>query len=385
MVDTATLDPPARPPASRHSGVTLQMEVRLKEDGEVVEREIVQESDLTPHKAEVWLHGCLRQGLPDVAMEQCTFKVLPPNAQKTESPSHRFRMAATLPAGKTVSLPFTTRGLSFVASRAAKRLLAAGVVTSEDTLHYGLELLQLNPARAGESAAEAPKVGHFVIKSAPPPHLSVPLAPLMKDARQVGETDALDYPVFYTEEAYAAAERFARRGTASNPPVETGCVLIGPLCACPETKEFFSVITTAIEASDAEEDEYAMTYSARTWQRIGAVVKALRSRPATRAHRILGQAHGHNFLPAGGAAPCEACHAQARCSRTTVYVSTDDITWSRSVFCGEPWGLCHIHGRNARGEDVNGLFGMRDGTLMERGFHILPSFSPPATPAINER
>src|SRR5215204_7684751 len=99
--ETLTIEPPTSLRAV--AGATLQMEIRLKEDGEIVEREIVQESDLTPHKAEVWLRGCLRQGQPDVAMEQCTFKVLPVGDREDKSASHRFRMAATLPAGKTVS------------------------------------------------------------------------------------------------------------------------------------------------------------------------------------------------------------------------------------------------------------------------------------------
>ena len=102
------------------------------------------------------------------------------------------------------------------------------------------------------------------------------------------------------------------------------------------------------------------------------------AQPVTRAHRILGQCHGHNFLPAGGAPPCEVCHKLKECTRTSVFVSSDDRTWSRAVFSRQPWQLCHIFGLNARGEPTDKLFGLRDGRLLERGFHVVPNFDPPA-------
>ncbi len=107
-------------------------------------------------------------------------------------------------------------------------------------------------------------------------------------------------------------------------------------------------------------------------------MKARQARPATRAHRILGQCHGHNFLPAGGAPPCEHCPTAKVCSRTSVFVSPDDRLWSRAVFSRQPWQLCHIFGLNARGEGVGSLFGLRDGQLLERGFHVIPEYPPRA-------
>jgi hypothetical protein len=102
-------------------------------------------------------------------------------------------------------------------------------------------------------------------------------------------------------------------------------------------------------------------------------MKARQTRPATRAHRILGQCHGHNFLPANGAPPCELCAKVKVCSRTSVFVSQDDRLWTQAVFARQPWQQCLIYGLNARNERVHSLFGLRDGRLLERGYHVLTS------------
>jgi hypothetical protein len=98
--------------------------------------------------------------------------------------------------------------------------------------------------------------------------------------------------------------------------------------------------------------------------------------PATRTHRIVGQCHGHNFLPADGAPPCEVCSRVEVCGRTSVFVSGEDVEWSRAVFRRQPWSVSHIFGSNARREQVQGLFGLRDGRLLERGFDLIPEFRP---------
>ena len=103
-------------------------------------------------------------------------------------------------------------------------------------------------------------------------------------------------------------------------------------------------------------------------------MKAMESQPATRTYRLVGQCHGHNFLPANGAPPCEVCPRLAVCGRSSVFVSTDDVSWARAVFRRQPWHLSHIFGLNARRENVHGLFGLRDGRLLERGFYVVPEF-----------
>src|SRR5207245_768434 len=87
--------------------------------------------------------------------------------------------------------------------------------------------------RRGRPAAAEPFT--LTAKNLPLAYLRVPLPPLLRRARTVGEVDGRWLPVLFTEEALTRCERFARKGAASQPPIETGAVQIGPLCSCPET------------------------------------------------------------------------------------------------------------------------------------------------------
>jgi hypothetical protein len=347
---------------------TLAVVLRGEEGGPELTREAVSDADLLDAHSELWLAGCLRKGRPDMALEELPFRLVP----LPGSEGRRCLGFALEADGEAARLEFGPKALSHVASRAARRLIESEVLKAGDTYYYEVHADGRPPLRV--AAAAGMKLS---ARTAPPAYESVELPPLLERARTVGEVDDRCHPVFYTEEALARAERLARRGADSQPPIESGAVLIGPLCSCPRTGEFFAVVCEALEVSDAEEKELSLTYSGKSWARIQAVMKARQSQPATRAHRILGQCHGHNFLPAGGAPPCEHCASAKVCSRTSVFVSSDDRLWSRAVFSRQPWQLCHIFGLSARGENVGALFGLRDGQLLERGFHVIPAF--PAT------
>jgi hypothetical protein len=100
------------------------------------------------------------------------------------------------------------------------------------------------------------------------------------------------------------------------------------------------------------------------------VLVARRRQPGQHALRLLGQCHGHNFLPAG--APCAECATKPACTRTSAVLSDDDLAWSRAVFPGEPWQLGHVFGLDARGTPVEGCFGQHGGRLVARGYHVIP-------------
>jgi hypothetical protein len=181
-------------------------------------------------------------------------------------------------------------------------------------------------------------------------------------------------PFFYTEAALAKAERAARRGASCDRPVETGGVLLGTLCTCPDSGEFFAVATDLLPLSGAREEGYSLTYSGETWRRIQTVVRARQSEPATQTQRIVGQCHGHNFPPHFGTKRCEECDKRADCALRSDFVSADDLLWSRSVFARQPWACCHIFGQDARDGRVDTNYGFRDGRLAPRGFHRIPDF-----------
>ena len=93
---------------------------------------------------------------------------------------------------------------------------------------------------------------------------------------------------------------------------------------------------------------------------------------AAGAVRMVGQSHGHNFLPCFGEKECDQCEAQQRCAATSVFVSENDLLWSRCVFSRQPWAFCQIFGLDARGTPVQQMYGFRRGRLVERGFYVLP-------------
>jgi hypothetical protein len=182
--------------------------------------------------------------------------------------------------------------------------------------------------------------------------------------------------VLYTTAAYERAERASRRGADSQPPCETGALLLGTAISCPESGEYGIVIADALEATDAQEEKASLSYTGKTWLRLQAILKNIQAQPATQTYRFLGQAHGHNFIPGDGGPPCDLCEASKVCTRTSVFVSVDDRIWTQAVFSGTAFAVCHIFGLNARHEQVQGLYSLADNRLTERGYYVIPEFDP---------
>lgn len=350
---------------------TVGIALRLKRHGPEVLREDVTDADLFEPLAEVWREEWLRRGRSHVEIGCLRPRLVPlPPARGTACVG--YRLEATDPEGHAVSREFTILSLEAVASRGARRLVARGDLREGDTYYYDLAA---DPGGTSfvSAAADSPGLAASA-KTRPVEALSVRLGPLLDRARTIGPQDASTFPVLYTEDVLSRAESLCRRGAEARPPVETGGVLVGSLARCPDTGEAFLLVLDVIEATDARQEQFSLYYSARTWGRIQAVMRAMESRPATRTRRIVGQCHGHNFLPGGGAAPCPACPHLAVCGRTSVFVSPQDADWARAVFRRQPWHVSHIFGLNARAERVHGLFGLLDGRLLERGFHVISDF-----------
>ena len=351
----------------------LAVGLRLDKHGPQVAKERVLEGDLSDPEAELWLASHLRKGCPDVPLRELDVRLIPVLEKQGHASCAGFLLQTTNPAGQPTTLHFSIFSLAHVADRASRRLLADGALKPGETYYY--EVLA-EPATDHQPAA-APKAPAFTITARSPAltYMTVPLPPLLAAAEAVGPSDHDGCPVLYTRAAFEAAERFARKGAAFDEPTETGAVLLGPLCSCPDTGEFFVVVVDAIEPVAAEQTKFSLTYSGHTWAMLQRIVRARQSQPATRAHRILGQCHGHNFLPDDGK-DCRACPKRDACTLTSVFVSPHDRQWTRAVFAHQPWGFCHIYGNNARGQKVNTLFGLRDGQLQERGFHVIADFQP---------
>jgi len=346
----------------------LMVVLRREREGPELAQEPVLPSDVADLFAELWRDGWLRAGKPDVPIDALSFRMTARFNGGAGSKCERLVFEAADREGRTFSTEPPTQAFQDVASRASQPLLAAEVLKSDDLYYYEVALRSRPP----QIVPDQPDFT-VTVKNMPLVYLRVPIKPLLKRAETVGKIGKRTFPVFYTAEALLAAQRVAQTGAGHQPPTETGGVLVGPLCACPETGEFFLVICEVLEAKDAEGSSLSLSYTGKTWARIQAVMRAKQSQHSTRAWRIVGQAHGHNFMPG---TTCDECPKVKQCKQSSVFVSLDDRTWSKAVFSKQPWHVCHIFGLNARGEAVHALFSLQENRLRQRGFHLLSEFDP---------
>jgi hypothetical protein len=356
----AGLGAPARHPCAL--GVCLRKEV----GGPVLAREPVKRADLTDCLSELWFDAHLRRGFPDVTFGDLRAELHPLYNKDglTERSCAGFRLRTRNAAGEEIYRVFPRTSLEPVAMRGLGRMIEDGILEQGDVFYYDVEY-PLEHAVVGDALAG--------LEDRPAPEVRrTPLAPLLERAEAVSvdlEKDA--FPVLYTRSALERAEAVSRKGGDANPPEETGGLLIGWLGSCPESGETFAVITEVLEAAHAEGTTYRLTYSGQTWARIQAIMDAKRRRPEMRGVRILGQSHGHSFVPFDGDPGCEACPHLEVCTRSSAFLSLEDRSWCRAVFHGEPWQLSHIWGLNARTERVQAFFGQKRGALAPRGYHVI--------------
>jgi hypothetical protein len=371
---------PDRAPDVSVQATDLVVAVRRELDGPPLAREPVLAGDVSEIFAELWREGWLRRGRPDVPYDALAQRVTVRLADGSDSKCAKLVFEAADGEGHTRSSEPPTQAFQDVATRAAQALLEAEILKQDDVYYYHVHL---RPTPRGPSEKDGPQ---FTVraKSRPLEYMKRPIQPLLDAAETIGTVDEDTFPVFYTTDVLARAQRFAQQGAANDPPTETGGVLVGPLCACPETGELFVVVCDVLEARDAEGSSLSLAYTGKTWARIQAVIRAKQARPETRAYRIVGQVHGHNVMPGSTCAECEKADT---CKLTSVFVSHEDRTWSKAVFAKQPWHLCHIFGLNARGKAVHALYGLRENRLAQRGFYRLAEFDPGARetqPAISD-
>jgi hypothetical protein len=350
-------------------GPPLSVQIRADGDGPVLAREPVERSDFAEMVSEAWRETCLRHGQPDATLAGTPMRLEPAFEPGSGRCCTSFRMEVTRPDGQVKHHDFTNRGLRHVADRAVDSLVAANVLKLGQSYVFEVER-SCEPGHPVPAAGLAMRVS---VRTPPLAHLNMSLVSLVKRATPMALPDGGAFPVFYTQSAFAKAEACARRGAQCDPPVESGGVLFGSLVACPESGEYGAVVHDVIEVEEAEETRLSLSYSSRSWMRVEAIQKARQAACPGRAERIIGQCHGHSFLPHAGQV-CAECSKRAACSLTSVYVSQADETWHRAVFARQPFALCHIFGLTARAEPVHSLFGLSDGRLQARGFYVLPDF-----------
>ena len=332
-------------------------------------REPIAWSDLTDLYSEVWL-AHLRSGHPAASYYDLTMRVLPIFKEGNERFCDGFIVQATDREGATTRCQFDIQAVYHVAQRASKHLVEGGILQPGSYFYYEVIAERSPPPPLPSPVTKQYGVGTFISKHAPLNFLNLTLGPLLEKARTVGSVQGWT-PVFYTHEVFETAERFSREGAKQEPPQESGGVILGSLCSCPESGEFFVLATEVVELTDAEQASFSLRYSSKTWSMIQEVVRARQANPGTGAVRMVGQCHGHNFLPCADEDKSCKCENRETCQMTSAFVSEHDLQWSRSVFARQPWAFCHIFGLSVRGEAVHHQFGFRAGRLMQRGFYLI--------------
>jgi hypothetical protein len=372
-------DPAETTGAHRGHAALLSVRLRWEQGGEVIAFEGVSSRDLMDALSELWFEVGLRKGFAEVGLEEVEAQVRPVYREDAEAGRYcaGFELESADPTGSRTRRFFPREYVEPVAARGARRLLENGTLQPGDVYYY--DLAPGDGAARGDGSVDEPVAGEATLFGPPgrkvPGHLRVPLRRLLEHTDAATPYIADDpYPVFFTRSARERAERVSRKGADANPPIETGGLLIGPLCSCPDTGEMFAVIVDVLEATDSEATTHTLTYSSSTWARIQAIVRARQANPATRHHRIIGQSHGHNFLPFDGAAACEECAHREICKRSTAHLSAADRTWVRAVFNGEPWCVSQVFGLDVRSGPAEAFYGQRGGSLVQRGYHVIDDF-----------
>jgi hypothetical protein len=351
---------------------SLAVVLRKDEAGPALGREAVTEADLIELKAEAWFSGCLRRGHRDRSVADLAMRITPEFVEADRCSG--FSLDFLDPAGHPARHLFSMRSLREVAARGARKLVAAGALAPGDVYYFEVNAEQVEPG-PDSAKDDGPRLA-FTDKDPPLALLTIPIRLLYRQAVRLGPDLEGFCPVFFTQEALAEAERLSRRGGERVPPQETGAILIGPLCSCPETGEAFPVVSHVVSVQEAEEREFALTYSSNSWGRIREALREKQAEPGGQTYRLLGQSHGHNFPPCDGKLTCSECALQPSCTRTSVFVSEADQQWSRAVFSRQPWHLCQIFGLDARGAGASALFGQRDARLKQRPYFLIPHFDP---------
>lgn len=346
--------------------------IRTEDGAPVLRREPVTRADLSDAVSETWRDDCLRAGHPSEALAEVPVCVVPTLTEGSASRCSGFALDLTLPNGRNTRRAFTISCLRPVAQRAEAALLEAQVLQPGQP--YVFELVLDEEAGAAGSACEQSPTFNVSMRGPSLSYLNIPIRSLLERSTPVAILDDDEFPVFYTQEAFKMSESFARRGGDCQPPVETGGVLLGSLAACPDSGEMAAIITDVIEVQDADQTTFSLSYSGQSWRRIQAILTARQAAFPEQASRLLGQTHGHSFRPGTGGV-CDECPKRPVCNLTSVFVSGDDRMWHGAVFTRQPWALCHIFGLSARDDHVHQLYGLKDGRLQPRGYHLLPDFS----------
>ncbi len=358
---------PARIPASKPSGLDLNITTGKGDDEALAARGAVSLSDVRPACDETWLKG-QREGKITAPRLGMKIEVIPGQ----ELPTKRLR-GYSIRVGKgqeSYQCRYPITSLSHVARR-----VAADLPLGEDgkTVNYDYSLSVDHcgtpaespggsiPLKAEKSSkrwdVERGCLRDYLARSEP---LAGPSTSLLKDS--IGEKEAM--PIFVKDEEWNQGHDLARRGGE----LESAAVLTGRLLRDVDSPEIFMVIDACLEAEHAEEEAVSLTFTGDTWARVRQRLEQRRQRLNSPNEIFLGTVHGHNFFPVGASSEngaCATCEHRETCLQSTASASTQDFDWHRSVFGGQPWALLAVWGWNVRRCEDWRVYGLAGGQMTQ--------------------
>ena len=290
--------------------------------------------------------------------------VIEPIAQQSNGLPLAIGFSVTLMAdGKPLDrceFPVTYPGFTARAHAISSEMVTAGLLKDGETFRY--QLLAFPRERANGRQPAQPLFNVVDVVRAPPLK-PASFATLMSAAVPFGELTAGDMPVFIPQQILDEASALTRQADR----VETGGILVGHLCVDGSIPEIAVHVTAQIPARYAAGEVGKLTFTAETWAAVQAALALRRSDEI-----MVGWFHSHPaFAWCEKSAQCPSERSRG-CALMQSFFSADDVFLHETVYPSAYNIALVVTNTNNTGDGLkHALFGWRQGTVRQRGFHIL--------------
>jgi hypothetical protein len=351
-------------------GQQLVLEIAKPDDGLLLARVPLQYADFQLARDEAWWRG-VRAGTLEADLSLYQLRVKPGQA---DDKGRCIGLSIEIEGnGKCFERPFPPQSMSAVAQRKVLELVNQKVMKLGETYHYYLQSVPVESAESTEPRVHGAKAkGLFE----PPVFESARLAEcLAKSQPIIGAAEPPEpwaeptFEIFVTEQVWDEGRKLAHRGDKN----ESAALYTGRLFRDTDSPEVFVVWDACLEAKQAVEEEYSVTFTGETWAQARQMLDLRRKRINPR-ELFCASVHRHPWFPEAdsqGRRMCEACAAAKYCGRSTAHPSTADFQWHRTVFTGQPWATLLIWGYNAREQEEFRLYGLENASFKERTIRLL--------------
>ena len=354
-------------------GRELVLEIVEPEVERLLARVPLQHADFNLARDETWWWG-VRSGKLEIGLDRYAMRI---RTDKQDGAGRCVGYAVEIVGeGQSYQRRFPVQSMSDVAQRKVVELIGQKAMQLGETFHYHLRTIPFESARNDDSppqskatipvpCCESASLADFLAGSEPIVGVGDPPEPWQEAAAEI----------FVTEDVWQEGRQLAHRGGKN----ESAALFSGRLFRDTQSPELFIVWDACLEAEQAMEGEYSVTFTGETWARAREMLDFRRKR-INPNEIICASVHRHPWYPeadAAGCRMCETCAAAKHCGRTTARPSTADFEWHRSVFVGQPWATLLIWGYNAREEEDFRLYGLQNASFKERTIRVLKDQATP--------